>query len=149
ANGIVYVGANGLYAFDVSCQDACQPLWSYRAGNLGSSSPAVVNGLVYVSLSDGKLYVFDTRCRSACQPLWSYETGGFIYDTPVVSNGIIYVGSQYNGSNYAVSPHLDDLKFFAFDAACHSACQPLWSYTTRDSISPPTQAHGILYVGTQ
>jgi len=54
ANGIVYVGSadNKLYAFDASCRQACQPLWSYATGGGISSSPAAANGLVYVGSHD-------------------------------------------------------------------------------------------------
>ena len=39
AGGTVYVGSNDnkLYAFDASCRNACQPLWSFLTG--GRSSP--------------------------------------------------------------------------------------------------------------
>jgi outer membrane protein assembly factor BamB len=50
-------------------------------GQLGSS-PAIVNGVVYVASADDKLYAFDaagsTNCSgspASCAPLWSGTTG--------------------------------------------------------------------------
>ena len=73
---MVYIGSDDrkLYAFDATCRQACQPLWSYTTGNYIASSPAVAGGMVYVSSDDDKLYAFDATCRQACQPLWSYTT---------------------------------------------------------------------------
>jgi outer membrane protein assembly factor BamB len=36
-------------------------LWSYATGNSVSSSPAVVNSVVYVGSYDGKVYAFGLR----------------------------------------------------------------------------------------
>ena len=69
ANGVVYMGATGfswngngpgrLYAFDaagtVNCSGTpktCDPLWATTDGGSGFSSPAVANGVVYVSSND-------------------------------------------------------------------------------------------------
>lgn len=70
ANGVVYVGSavytgntnnntprgsGKLYAFDAKTGTA---LWNYAPGDIIESSPAVVNGVVYVGSYDGKLYAF-------------------------------------------------------------------------------------------
>ena len=64
------------------------------------SSPAVVNGIVYVGSQDGKLYAYDaagsTGCSGSpktCSPLWTVETGGSVYSSPAIANGVVYVGS--------------------------------------------------------
>jgi len=140
AGGMVYVSSEDhkLYAFDATCWQACQPLWSYTTGNSIESSPAVAGGMLYILSADQILYAFDATCRQACQPLWRYTTGNPIssYDaSPVVAGGMLYI-SSYEG------------KLYAFDATCRQTCQPLWSYTTGNPIydSSPAVAGGMLYI---
>ena len=58
ANGVVYVGSldDKLYAFDATCHQDCQALWSFPTDNYIEASPTVANGVVYVGTGDGKLY---------------------------------------------------------------------------------------------
>jgi len=60
------------------------------------SSPAVVNGVVYIGSFDGRLYAFNADgCApsTTCQPLWSGATGNDITSSPAVANGVVYIGS--------------------------------------------------------
>ena len=66
-------------------------MWSYTTGGPVSSSPAVVNGVVYIGSSDGNIYALNATTG---EKLWSYTTGGFVYSSPTVANGIVYVGSD-------------------------------------------------------
>jgi outer membrane protein assembly factor BamB len=161
-HGVVYVGDNAhkLYAFDASgttnCSGSpksCAPLWTAtRGGSVGVdlSSPAVVNGVVYIGSADDKLYAFDasgaTNCSGSpktCAPLWTATTGGLVFSSPAVVNGIVYVGS-------------DDDKLYAFDASgttnCSGSpkvCRPLWTATTGGVVrASPAVAGGIVYVGS-
>jgi len=54
---VVYVASIGdtIYAFNASTG---QQLWSATTGGSIYSSPAVVNGIVYVGSDDGSLYAF-------------------------------------------------------------------------------------------
>lgn len=107
------------------------------------SSPAIVNGVVYVGSLDGNLYAFNANgCgQSSCNPLWT----GLMSDqfstlsSPAVANGVVYIGSE-------------DHKLYAFAAAgCgHSTCLPLWTATTGAAIdSPPLVANNVVYVGSE
>ena len=49
------------------------PKWSYTTGNYVESSPAVVNGVVYVGSWDHNVYALNA---STGAKLWSYTTGG-------------------------------------------------------------------------
>jgi outer membrane protein assembly factor BamB len=62
-------------------------LWSYATGNEVSSSPAVVNGMVYVGSKDGNVYALNARTGAK---LWSYATeyGYFVVSSPAVVNGL-------------------------------------------------------------
>jgi outer membrane protein assembly factor BamB len=119
-------------------------------GNITMSSPAVVNGVVYVGSEDGKLYAFDAagniNCSGTpktCAPEWTASTGSLIESSPAVVNGVVYIGSE-------------DKKLYAFDASGNTncsgtpkTCAPLWTAQTGASIySSPTVANGVVYVGS-
>src|SRR6059058_3549616 len=123
----MYVGSfdGKFYAFDAAGKTGCSgtpatcaPLWTATTGAEVSSSPAVVNGVVYIGSTqpDNKLYAFDaageTGCSGTpktCAPLWTATTGGAVNSSPAVVNGVVYVGS-------------DDNKLYALDAAGNTNC---------------------------
>src|SRR6266566_819777 len=103
--------------------------WRYTTGG-GNSSPAVVNGVVYIgSTFPQSLYALDAVTGVL---KWSYATGGYIGSSPAIVNGMIYLGS-------------DDHKLYAFDAMTGAL---KWSYTSGGSIfSSPAVANGVVYFG--
>ncbi len=138
-NGVVYIGSGSFdrnfYAFDAAgntnCRGvpkSCAPLWTASTGARITSSPAVVNGVVYIGSSNGSLYAFDakgnTNCSGVpktCAPLWTGSTGtAILSSSPTVVNGVVYIGSL-NG-------------LYAFDAKGNTncsgvpkTCAPLWT----------------------
>lgn len=72
--------------------------WSYSFGG-GPSSPAVVNGVVYIGALDNNVYALNARNGAK---LWSYTTGNFVGPSPAVVNGVVYVGSE-DGKLYALN----------------------------------------------
>jgi len=105
--------------------------WSYPTlGAIGTSSPAVANGLVYVGSTDHKLYALYASTGTL---KWSYPTGGQINSSPAVANGLVYVGSA-------------DKKLYALYASTGAF---KWSYPTGGQInSSPAVANGLVYVGS-
>ena len=76
-------------------------IWSSHTGDgdtYTNSSPAVVNGVVYVGSTDGNLYAFQT---SDGTKVWSFATGAKVSSSPAVFNGVVYVGGE-DGALYAV-----------------------------------------------
>jgi len=70
--------------------------WQGLMGDLVDfSSPAIVNGVVYIGSFDGKLYAFNANgCNLAtCNPLWSGKTANDIVNSPAVANGTVFIGS--------------------------------------------------------
>ena len=59
-----------LYALNASTG---AKLWSYTTGVAINSSPAVVNGVVYIGSEDGTVYALNA---STGAKLWSYATAG-------------------------------------------------------------------------
>src|SRR5207248_1805767 len=101
-NGFAYAGSTDdkLYAFSAAGSTGCSgtartcpPLCtSTSASGITGSSPAVVNGVVYIGSFDFKLYAFDATGSSGCSgtpktctPLWTATTGGSIYSSPAVA----------------------------------------------------------------
>src|SRR5438132_13195183 len=67
--------------------------WQAQLGRLVDfSSPAVVDGVVYIGSSDGRLWAYPaTGCGQALctTPLWSSTSLAQIIDSPTVVNGIV------------------------------------------------------------
>jgi len=128
------------------------PAWSSGTSSYIWSSPAVVNGVVYIGSQDGNLYAYSaggtigctgTRPDRSCTPLWVGPTTSQITSSPAVSNGVAYIGSE-------------DGKLYAFSAAASTKCSgtpktcpPLWTGTMKGGIadSSPAVANGVVYVG--
>ncbi len=105
--------------------------WAFPTGGVIDSSPAVVNGVVYVGSDDGTLYAIDAASR---KQKWAYQTGDRIDSSPAVVNGVVYVGS------------FDDT-LYAIDAASGTK---KWAYQTGSHISSsPAVVDGVVYVGSE
>jgi len=75
-------------------------LWSYATKDwIDGSSPAVVNGRVYVGSHDNNMYCLNSTTGAL---LWNYTTGNIIDASPAVSNGCVYVGS-WDGNVYCLN----------------------------------------------
>ena len=64
------------------------------------SSPAIVDGYVYVGSGDASLYVLDGSDGSQ---QWRLGTGDPIESAPAVVDGVVYVGSTDNNLYALVS----------------------------------------------
>jgi outer membrane protein assembly factor BamB len=138
----------------------CSPLWtSASLGDAASqpvSTPAVVDGVVYVGGTDHVLYAFDaagtTNCSGVpktCSPLWTSTptSTGVGLSSPVVARGVVYLGSDGSSANPAT--------LYAFDAAgatkCSGVpktCAPLWSAALGSGArSSPAILGSVLYIG--
>ena len=105
--------------------------WTYTMGAYSVSSPAIVNGVVYVGSNDGYVHAFNA---STGAKLWKYKTGSYInYSSPAVANGIVYIGSW-------------DDNVYALNA---STGAKIWSFKTGNYIdSSPAVVNGIVYIGS-
>ena len=81
-------------------------LWSYTTGDVVRSSPAVANGVVYISSDDEYLYALNASTGAL---LWSYGPGGAFSvapSSPAVANGVVYFGvwgPPVGGTVYALN----------------------------------------------
>jgi outer membrane protein assembly factor BamB len=103
-------------------------VWSSVTGGPIYSSPAVVDGVVYVGSYDDHLYAFDAATGTT---LWSTSLYAPIVSSPAVLNGVVYVGSGEG--------------LFALDASTGAI---LWEQTlgTVGVSAPPTVYRGVVYV---
>ena len=74
-------------------------LWTYKTGGPVKSSPAIVNGKLYVGSDDKLLHCVDIKKG---QKLWTFPTEEEIESSPLVLDGIVYFGSTDAGL-YAVN----------------------------------------------
>ncbi|MEJ2240816.1 MAG: PQQ-binding-like beta-propeller repeat protein [Candidatus Bathyarchaeota archaeon] len=89
SSGVVYVGCgdNNLYAFDAF---AGTKIWNYSTNGKVRTSPAVVDGIVYVGSGSG-VYAINA---STGAKIWNNLTGALIFKTPVVAYGYVYAGAN-------------------------------------------------------
>jgi outer membrane protein assembly factor BamB len=144
--------------------------WRYQTGDASISSPAVVNGVVYVGSNDS--YVYALKASSGTL-LWRYQTGTFVISSPAVVNGTVYVGSEdsyvyalkassgtllwryQTGNAVRTKPAVvngvvyigtDDFNIYALNA---SGGTLLWRYQTGNFVSSPAVVNGTVYVGSE
>lgn len=144
--GVAYVGTNGglLLALPATgCgSDQCQPLWTAQLSNGVFTTPAVANGLVFISSAGsvengiGTLYAFRAAgCGQAtCRPVWTSPVPN-VGSSPTVSGGVLYIVAS-------------DGRLLAFTAAgCGlPTCAPLWAGTLKASAeAAPAVANGLVY----
>jgi outer membrane protein assembly factor BamB len=107
-----------------------QLAWSFKTGGSVYSSPAVVNGMVYVSSYDFKVYALNASTGAY---IWSYTTNGETDSSPAVADGRVFVGTG-SGRVYALNATTGIL---------------LWNYTTGGPVdSSPAVSSGLVYVGS-
>jgi outer membrane protein assembly factor BamB/PKD repeat protein len=113
-------------------------LWTFDTGSPVSSSPSVVDGVVYIGSHNRNLYALDALSGDL---QWKFDTGernDYVSSSPAVANGVVYIG----GMKY---------KIHAVDAYSGNL---LWDYklpirtTIRSSISSSAAvADGVVIIG--
>jgi len=151
--------------------DTNNTIWIYETESSFESSPAVVNGKVYVGSLDSNVYCLDAETGTY---IWNYTTGFCIYfSSPTVIDGKVYIGSG-DGNVYCLdadtgtyiwsyktddviwsSPAIADNKVYIGSNDNNVYCLDadtgtyIWSYTTGDNIqSSPAIVNGKVYIGS-
>ena len=175
SGGVVYVGSmdtsvGNMYAIDAATG---AKLWNFSTGymNLVSSSPAIVNGVVYFGSDDRQIYALNAGTG---EKIWNYSTGALSESSPAVVNGVVYIGAN-NNNLYALNANTG-AKIWSFAASNAITSSPsvldgvvyfgswdnnvyaldanngvkLWSYTTGGSVfsSPAVAKGGQVYIGS-
>lgn len=72
--------------------------WTFATQGAVRSSPAILDGVVYVGSSDGFLYALDLRTG---RMRWRYAAGSAVTASPAVAAGRVY-GNTYDGRAFAL-----------------------------------------------
>jgi outer membrane protein assembly factor BamB len=104
--------------------------WQFDTDAPISSSPAVVNGTVYIGSNDGRLYAVDATTGTKH---WQFDTSGWVFSSPAVVDDTVYVGSS-------------DKSLYAVDAATGTK---QWEFGTSHHVrSSPAVVDSTVYVGS-
>ena len=111
------------------------PAGADTGGSGFSSSPTVVNGVVYFGSTDGTVYALDA---STGAKLWFAIIGSRMRSSPAVANGVVYIASA---GAMLISPSV-----FALNANTGAL---LWSFSpAQNVVSSPTVVNGVVYIGS-
>jgi glucose dehydrogenase len=102
-------------------------VWAAAAPGMVDSTPAVVNGVVYVGTAGHRVVPYQAATGKL---LWNVVTGGELLSSPAVADAVVYVGSA-DGYLYALKA---------------STGQRLWRFPAGAIYSSPALASGVLYV---
>lgn len=126
----------GVYKSDVQHWNL---LWEFHTGNMVRSSPAVVDGTVYIGSNDRHLYALSAKTGKL---RWAFATSGPVASSPAVVDGRVYF-TDGNNVIYALSAKSGKL---------------IWKTKTGPNLpvvggwdfyqSSPTVVDGVVYVGS-
>src|SRR5581483_988033 len=80
--------------------------WKFNTHGQVYSSPALLNGVLYVGSNDHNLYALDAETGAQ---KWKFKTGSRVTSSPAVVGGTVFVGS-FDGIFYAVDAATGQLK---------------------------------------
>ena len=120
--GPQYGYAGNFYALNAANGDE---LWNYSIP-VGTSSPAVEGGVVYVGSYDQNVYALNATNGFK---LWSYATGDLVSSSPAVAKGIVYVG-------------LSDGDLVALNA---TTGKEVWTYHSSGGVDSPVVKEGVVF----
>ena len=63
-----------------------EPAWTFDTGGVVESSPAIVDGVVYVGTFAGRLHALDAATGAE---LWAFPVGGLLRASPSVIDGVV------------------------------------------------------------
>lgn len=104
--------------------------WSFQTGSSVQSSPAVVDGKLYIGSQDHNLYALDAATGAED---WSFQTGSWVVSSPSVFRDTVYFGSN-------------DGKLYAMDTA---SGEVNWDFKTAYPVkSSPSIVGDTVYFGS-
>lgn len=65
--------------------------WTYSLGKHTLTTPAIKDGLVYASDSDGTLHCIDEKTG---EPVWKHQANGPFWASPLIADGKIFIGTR-------------------------------------------------------
>lgn len=132
-NGRVYIAAGEGAVENLYCLNADNGdiVWVSQV-DMPYSSPAVVDGKIYIGSRDDNVYCLDAD--NGDNIIWFYQANGFVDSSPAVVSGKVYVGSD-DDNIYCLNADNGDL---------------IWAYDAGGNIrSSPAVVGGKVYVGAE
>jgi outer membrane protein assembly factor BamB len=151
--------------------DSFKSLWNFTAGAAVWSSPAVVDGYVFVGCRDGNILCLNASTGTG---LWGYQIGSVVeYSSPAIANGCVYIcsadgyvncvdviygmpiwRSEVGGALWS-SPAVVGGRVYVGSSDHNVYClkgsdgAKIWNYSTLDAVhSSPAVSDGVVYVGS-
>jgi outer membrane protein assembly factor BamB len=127
---------NTLNTTNIQVSGNLKLAWSALASNYITTSPVVVDGIVYFGSADHRFYAINTNTSKRTKT--SYNTGNPIYSSSAVDNGTVFITTYTN-------------KLYALDAASINKVE--WTGAIGNTKigysnqSSPVVANGVVYVG--
>ena len=104
--------------------------WKFKTEGEVSSSPAIMDSVVYFGSSDGNLYAVDSQTG---QLKWKFKAESRVDSSPAMIDGVVYFGSY-------------DKYFYAVDSR---SGQLQWKFKTEGEVfSSPAIMNGVVYFGS-
>lgn len=159
------------YTTGYGSTDSFKLLWNFTAGAAVWSSPAVVDGCVFIGCRDGNILCLNA---STGKGLWGHQTESvFDYSSPAVADGYVYIcsidgyvncvdavygmpmwRSKIGGALWS-SPAVVEGCVYVGSSDHNVYClngsdgAKIWNYSTLDVVhSSPAVSNGIVYVGS-
>lgn len=124
-------------------------LWNYTTGDSVYSSPAILNGVLYVGSLDGNIYALNATNGAK---IWNYTTSGQVFPSPAVADGVVYDGSAVLPPPSGFPPWEQSASITTGAVYALNATNgvQLWKYVTGGYgvSSCPTVVGGVVYVGS-
>jgi eukaryotic-like serine/threonine-protein kinase len=153
SNGLLYFGT---WRLTVQAWDASTGAfrWSGKIeGSVAFSTPALANGVVYVStgvggtsdyLESGGVTAVNAKTGAL---LWNHTIGSISYSSPAIADGMVFVGSDIiHTSKPSLFEVTGGQSIYALNSADGAT---IWSYVTGGEVySSPAVAYGVVYVGS-
>jgi len=122
--------------------DLSSPRWTYETMDAVQSSPAVVDGKVYIGSNDQNLYCLDAYTGSR---FWNFSTEYKLRSSPAVVDGKVYLGPD-DGYIYCLDAE-DGSELWKKDLYAGNVPPILIEVSTFQPRSSPIVVGGGLYVG--
>ena len=122
--------------------DLSSPKWTYETMDAVQSSPAVVDGKVYIGSNDKNLYCLDAYTGSL---VWNFSTEYKLRSSPAVVDGKVYIGPD-DGYIYCLDAE-DGSELWKKDIYAGNVPPILIEVSTFQPRSSPIVVGGGLYVG--
>jgi len=141
ADGNVFVGSEDGSVYSLNATSGAL-IWKYTTdGTVHYSSPAVVNGRLFIGISwyagtETKGYLYSLNATNGAL-IWQFRVFRNVYSSPAVADGRVFVGGTGSGAGriYSLNETTGEL---------------LWTYITGDHVgrSSPAIADGKVFIGS-